>query len=87
VNPMRPAGTSTIVSTGIFAISRNPIYLGDAFVLIAWALWLGSLYSLIAIPLFIAYISQFQIKPEEQALQKKFGLPYEQYLSAVRRWI
>jgi protein-S-isoprenylcysteine O-methyltransferase Ste14 len=87
VNPMRPTHSSSIVSTGVFAISRNPIYLGDVLVLMAWALWLGSITSLIAIPLFVAYISQFQIKPEEQALLKKFGPTYERYLTTVRRWI
>jgi protein-S-isoprenylcysteine O-methyltransferase Ste14 len=87
VNPMRPARTSSIVSTGIFAVTRNPIYLGDIFVLIAWALWLGSITGLVVVPLFIAYINHFQIKPEEQALLKKFGPAYQGYLAKVRRWV
>lgn len=87
VHPNRPEKTSTIVTTGIYRYTRNPMYLGLACLLTAWALWLGNIAALAGVPLFIAYMTRFQIKPEEGALRELFGDSYVEYTTTVRRWI
>jgi protein-S-isoprenylcysteine O-methyltransferase Ste14 len=86
VNPMRPNKTRSLIVTGVFAFTRNPIYLGDVFVLLAVGAWLGTFNCLAATALFVWYINEFQIKPEEQALSAKFGESYRAYSYSVRRW-
>ena len=87
VNPLKPANASRIVSTGLFRLSRNPMYLALLLVLIGWGLWLGNLLGAVLIALWVLYITEFQIKPEEQALREKFGAEYEDYCRRTRRWI
>ena len=87
VNPLRPSRASSLVTTGIFRISRNPIYLGDLVVLAALAVWLGNAVSALLLVPFVAYINRFQIIPEEHALTKLFGPSYIAYCSRVRRWL
>ena len=87
VNPLRPERASSLVLTGVYRISRNPMYVGMALALLSWAVYLASPLALLGPALFVAYITRFQIKPEEQALLAKFGRPYEQYMARVRRWI
>jgi len=87
VNPIKPSTASHLVTTGLFAWSRNPIYLGDLLFLVALALWLGHWATFALIPLFVAYLNHFQIVPEEQALDKLFGDEYRAYKARVRRWL
>lgn len=87
INPLRPAQASRLVSTGIFSLSRNPIYLGDLLVLAAWLLWLGNWLNLAVLVLFVCYLNRFQIGPEERALSQLFGDDYRDYCDRVRRWI
>lgn len=87
VNPMRPERATTLVTTGVYRITRNPMYVGLMFALLAWAVFLASPLSLAGPVLFIAYIDRFQIKPEEAILTAKFGSVYEQYKSTARRWL
>ena len=87
VNPAKPEQASSLVQTGIYRLTRNPMYVGLVCVLIAWAAWLGSLYSLLVIPAFMAYMSRFQILPEERALIELFGDEYIDYCLKVRRWL
>jgi protein-S-isoprenylcysteine O-methyltransferase Ste14 len=87
INPMRPEGASRLITTGIYRLSRNPIYLADVLLLAAWAVWLGSLVSLVLIAAFVGYIHHFQILPEERALRQIFGENYTAYCSRVRRWL
>jgi len=87
VNPLRPEQASTLVTTGVYRITRNPMYVGLMLALLAWAVWLASPLSLAGPVLFIAYIDRFQIRPEEAVLTAKFGAVYEQYESAARRWL
>ncbi len=87
INPLRPSNASTLVTTGIFSWSRNPIYLGDLLVLSALAVWLGNLFNLGVLALFVVYLNRFQIAPEEHALKRLFGESYVYYCSRVRRWI
>ncbi|MWV16904.1 isoprenylcysteine carboxylmethyltransferase family protein [Pseudomonas sp. L-22-4S-12] len=87
INPTRPSATSSIVSSGVYRFTRNPMYLGMLLCLGGWALFLGNPLSLLGLPLFVAYLNRMQIGPEERALGAKFGEPYAQYRSRVRRWI
>jgi protein-S-isoprenylcysteine O-methyltransferase Ste14 len=87
VNPLRPSRASSLVTTGIFRISRNPMYLGDLLVLAALAVWLGNAVNVVLPVLFVWYIDRFQIIPEERALAKLFGENYAAYCSGVRRWL
>ena len=87
VNPTKPHKTSTLVITGTYKITRNPMYLGMLLIIISFALYKTSIISLILIPLFIFYINKFQIEPEEFEMRKKFGKEYEDYCKKVDRWI
>ena len=87
VNPTTPEKASSVVSSDVFAKTRNPMYLGLAIVLVAWTVFLGSLAAGLGVPAFIAYMTRFQILPEERALSANFGAPYDEYRREVRRWI
>ena len=87
VNPLKPYQASSLVIVGVYKISRNPMYLGLLIILSAWALYLGNVISIAVLPVFVLYITTFQIKPEEEALLEIFGDEFEQYCSSVRRWV
>lgn len=87
VNPLDPSASSCVVTGGIYAVSRNPMYLGFALVLAAWAAQLSSIPAALLLPGFVGYLTRFQIQPEERALLAKFGAPFEEYMSRVRRWV
>lgn len=87
VNPLQPETATALVDRGIFARSRNPMYLGLLLVLSGWGVWLQSLTNLIVLAGFVLFITEFQIKPEERALQNVFGQAYADYAARVRRWI
>ncbi|WP_305986429.1 isoprenylcysteine carboxylmethyltransferase family protein [Roseibium sp. MMSF_3544] len=87
VNPMAPQNTSALVTDGIYRISRNPMYLGLLFLLIAISLFFGTLLSLLIVPGFVWYLTKFQIRPEEEQLEMLFGEAYQDYRNKVRRWI
>jgi protein-S-isoprenylcysteine O-methyltransferase Ste14 len=86
VDPTEPHKASTLVTTGYYQYSRNPMYLGLALVLAAWATYLANPVSVLMLPAFIAYMTRFQIKPEERALLDRFGADFALYASRVRRW-
>jgi protein-S-isoprenylcysteine O-methyltransferase Ste14 len=87
VNPMRPSRTASIVATGVFSWSRNPMYLGMAMCLLGVSAWFSTVLGYALVPLFCVYITEFQIKPEERALMVRFGAEYSAYAATVRRWI
>ena len=87
VNPMTPGASSSVVSTGIYRLTRNPMYLGFLLALAGWGAILGNLLVLLPLAAFVAWMDRFQIAPEERALREKFGADYEDYLRRVRRWI
>ena len=86
VNPLSPESATSLVSTGIFSRSRNPMYVGLLCISAGWTVWLGSLTNIAVIVLFVLVITELQIKPEESALNKLFGEAYEEYCKRVRRW-
>lgn len=79
--------TSKIVKTGVFAISRNPLYLGSVSVLLGIALALNMLWALITLLVSIVLCHYVLIIPEEKYLAAKFGKAYEGYTATVRRWV
>ena len=87
VNPTKPHKTTSLVITGTFKFTRNPMYLGMLLIIISYAFYESSVISLILIPFFIFYINKFQIEPEEIEMRKKFGKEYEDYCKKVDRWI
>jgi protein-S-isoprenylcysteine O-methyltransferase Ste14 len=82
--PFNP--TTALVTTGPYRFSRNPMYLGMAFLYIALALAFGVIWALIVLPLVIAAVDQLVISLEEGYLVRKFGQPYCAYMARVRRW-
>lgn len=87
VDPRVPQQSSSLVACGIYRYSRNPMYLGFLLWLIGLACYLLSIVAFAVLPLFVWYMNQFQIKPEERFLQQKFGVEYQIYRSNVRRWL
>jgi protein-S-isoprenylcysteine O-methyltransferase Ste14 len=87
VNPTTPERASSLVNSGVYRITRNPMYVGVSCVLAAWAVFLGSAWAGLGAVAFVLYIARFQIAPEERALEKLFGAEYANYRAKVRRWL
>ena len=88
VNPMKPETSTSLVTSGIFKYTRNPMYLGLTSILLASCFYFSSLLGIIVyVPLFILYITIFQIIPEEETMKGLFNDEYLDYCSKVRRWI
>jgi protein-S-isoprenylcysteine O-methyltransferase Ste14 len=87
VDPRYPERVNALVTAGVYRVSRNPMYLGMLLCLAALAVWLGNLLAVLILPLFVAYLSRFQIEPEERAIRTRFGDEYVDYCSRVRRWL
>ena len=86
VNPLRPENAQALVTGGVYRVTRNPMYVGMAFILAGWAVYLGAMWPLLGLAIFVAYINRFQIAPEERVLRSKFD-DYAAYASRVRRWL
>lgn len=87
INPMKPAKTSSLVVTGVYTVTRNPMYVGLLCFLLAWTVYLASAWALAGPLAFVLYINRFQIEPEERMLSKKYGASYTAYTTNVRRWL
>jgi len=88
VDPTRPERASALVTTGIYSVTRNPMYLGMLLVIVAWGLYLSNAVGLIMAPLsFALYLDRVQIPREESALAAAFGSDYTRYAGRVRRWL
>jgi protein-S-isoprenylcysteine O-methyltransferase Ste14 len=86
-SPLKPETTSSLVTSGVYRLTRNPMYVGVALVLLAWAVFLSSIWSLLGPLAFILYMTRFQIIPEERVLAGIFGDAYSVYQAKVRRWL
>ena len=83
-----PTGrASTLASGGIYAYSRNPMYVGVVITYFGLALALGSIWLLILTIAMIALLRKFAIEPEEAYLSRRFGADYAAYRARVRRWL
>ena len=87
VNPLSPEQATKLVTDGIFKYSRNPMYLGMAFVLGSIAVCFNPIGGIILIALFCVCITKFQIIPEERAMRNLFSDDFEKYIKSTRRWI
>jgi protein-S-isoprenylcysteine O-methyltransferase Ste14 len=86
VNPTKPHASS-LVTWGVYAISRNPMYLGGFIMLLGWAIFLLNALAFLFLPVYVLYINRFQIAPEERALTSLFGETYVAYQARARRWL
>ena len=87
VNPMKPEKASSLVTVGIYRFTRNPMYVGLLLVLVGWQVFLAAPWALVGPLAFAAYITRFQITPEERVLASLFGAAYGHYKARVRRWL
>lgn len=87
VNPFAPEKATSIVKNGVFRWTRNPMYLGMAAGLLGVASWWATLPGLLFLAAFCAYITRFQIRPEERVLRARFGDEFIDYMARVRRWL
>lgn len=87
VNPFTPEQSTSLVATGIYRLSRNPMYLGLLLALVGWSAYLANWASALVLPAFVAYMNRFQIQPEERALTERFGSRFLAYSRTVRRWL
>ncbi|MDF3831997.1 isoprenylcysteine carboxylmethyltransferase family protein [Cupriavidus basilensis] len=87
VDPTRPGRASALVRHGIYRYTRNPMYLGFALLLAGWGIFLGSVLACVPVPLFVAYLTRFQIMPEERVLLARFGGEFAAYRAQVHRWL
>ncbi len=87
VNPLRPQRAAALVTHGVYRVTRNPMYVGMALLLLAWALYLSAWLALAGPIVFVLYITRFQILPEERALRARFGDAFTRYAAQVRRWL
>jgi len=87
VNPLKPAKTTALVTSGVYRITRNPMYVGMLLMLMAWTLFLAAPLAIAGPLLFFAWIGRFQIASEERVLGALFGNDYAAYRQQVRRWL
>ena len=87
VNSMKPGTATSLVTSGVYRITRNPMYLGLLLALVGWGMFLSNALAFIPVPVFMLYMTRFQIIPEERALSAAFGEAYTAYCARVRRWV
>ncbi len=78
---------SALVTSGVFARSRNPIYLGDALILSGLALRFDGVLALGLVPLFVWVITDRFVRPEEHRLRAAFGPAFDAWAARTRRWV
>ncbi len=78
---------SALVTTGVYRVTRNPMYLGMVLVLFGTSITVGAYSALFVAPIFMA-ITEFRfIRPEEAMLRELFGEAFDNYCKLVRRWL
>jgi protein-S-isoprenylcysteine O-methyltransferase Ste14 len=87
VNPLKPAAASALVESGIYRLTRNPMYLGFFIALVGLAVFLANVLTALLLPGFVLYMNRYQIVPEEKALSGRFGAAFSAYKARVRRWL
>ena len=81
IDPVRIEAASSVVTGGIFAYTRNPMYVGFTALLLAWSSYLAISWTLFGPIFFVLFITRFQIVPEELLMSAKFGLAYDESLA------
>tara|TARA_B100000131_G_C17605660_1_gene405433 strand:+ start:40 stop:486 length:447 start_codon:yes stop_codon:yes gene_type:complete len=87
VNPLEPRQASSLVTSGIFKLSRNPMYLGMLIILLAVSFKFNLIGGMLISLFFYIFITKFQILPEEAAMNELFGNEFIVYSKKTRRWI
>lgn len=87
VNPYTPQKSTTLVCSGVYRFSRNPMYLGMALCLVALTSYLENIFGFLFVVGFCWYMTHFQIRFEEEALLANFGSEFDDYRKRVRRWL
>ncbi len=87
VDPRCPDKSASLVVSGVYRLSRNPMYLGFLLLLLGWACYLQHYLPFLLVPVFVLYINRFQIRPEERYMQQKFAADFTAYVSRVPRWV
>ncbi len=87
VDPSRPEKASTLVTSGVYAVTRNPMYLGMALAVASIGLRTGSLIALSLAPVFVLTLTRFQIEAEEATMRRLFGESWDAYAAKVPRWL
>ena len=83
---IRPGDAPELVDTGLFAVSRNPIYLGMALLAVGTAIASGLWWAWVALLVFVV-VTDLHIRHEESHLRENFGAAFIVYCAKVRRWI
>lgn len=83
--PHRPV--AELITTGIYRISRNPMYTGLAVMVAGGALLAGNGWPLLLLPLALLAVTKLAIEPEEAYLSERYGTTYSEYRRRVRRWL
>ncbi len=86
IHPHHPERASALVTHGVYAWTRNPMYLSLWLLVIGWSVRLGALSGMIIALCFGPVLTRVQIRAEEQALAGRFGEAYARYRAKVRRW-
>ena len=86
IHPHHPERASALVTHGVYAWTRNPMYLSLWLLVIGWSVRLGALSGMIIALCFGPVLTRVQIRAEEQALAARFGEAYARYRAKVRRW-
>ena len=87
INPMNPKVATKLLTTGVYAVSRNPMYLGLVGILCGISIILGSWFGFLIIPAFVLYLNRYQIMTEEKAMEILFQEEYHSYCDKVKRWL
>ena len=87
INPLKPEQASSLVISGVFSFSRNPMYLGMVLILLSLSFKFNPIGGIFFTLLFAIYITRFQIIPEEAVMEKLFGDDFQKYKSKTRMWI
>ena len=87
INPININNASSLVISGVFKYSRNPMYLGMVLILLALSFRFNLVGGILFTSIFIMYITKFQIIPEEAAMKSIFGEDFNKYKNKTRRWI
>lgn len=87
INPLHPEASTQLVTGGLYRYTRNPMYVGQALVVLAWVVHLGNGAALLAVVFFIAWITRFQIAPEERVLAARFPDAFAVLCRQARRWL
>ena len=87
INPINIDKATSLVVSGVFKYSRNPMYLGMVLILLSISFKFNLIGGIVFTMLFAGYITKFQIIPEEIVMNKLFGDEFEKYKNKTRRWI